>query len=89
MRKEKEKMKVRDVREDEKKREEEREWRVIGVRGRHSTSTPGADSPSSNTPVQVSFQENTQHQHKKFWIGRNTLKRVKSVAKPTVPADSG
>lgn len=82
-------MKVRDEREDERKGEGKRKGKGIGVRGRHSASTPGADSPSSNTPVQVSFQENTQLQHKKFWIGRNTLKRVKSVANPTVPADSG
>ena len=56
---------------------------------RYSTSTPGAYSPSSNTPVQVHYHENTHYQHKKFWIGGNTLKRVKSVAIPTVPADSG
>ena len=54
---------------------------------RHSTSTPGSDSPSSNSPVQVSFQENTQHQHKKFWIDGNILKRVKNVVNPTVLTD--
>lgn len=59
-------MKVRDIREDERKRGERGKRKVIGVSEGHSTSTPGADSPSSNTPVQVSFQENTQHQHKKF-----------------------
>lgn len=65
------------------------EGRYSSVRERHSTSTPGGDSPSSNTPVQDDYHHFTHYQHKKFWIGGNTLGRVKSVADQTVPAVSG
>ena len=55
---------------------------------RHSTSTPVADSPSSNTPVQVSFQEITHYQHKKFWIGGKVLRTGRGTLHLTVQADS-
>ena len=64
------------------------EVKSIGVRERHSPSTPVADSPSSNTPVQVSFQEITHNQHKKFWIGGKVLRTGRRASNLTVQADS-
>lgn len=64
-------------------------WNIIGVRVRLLNINPRSYSHTSNTPVQVHYHEDSQHQHNKIWSLNNIIRRTDNTSAPTVPADSG